>query len=87
MGSSPTRPTIPDEPRGPQSPTWPPIRSTGQNAGHLLIDGCWLSAYLTDTGTAAGNRPVNLQEFAVYRLVGGRIVEVWGDLDPNRLTA
>ena len=32
---------------------------------HLLIDGCWLSAHLTDTGTTAGHRPVRLQEFAV----------------------
>jgi predicted ester cyclase len=54
---------------------------------HLLIDGCWLSAHLTDTGTAAGNRPLTIQEFAVYRLAAGRIVEVWGDLDRSRLTA
>ena|ERR1700760_1603131 len=54
---------------------------------HLLIDGCWLSAHLTDTGITADGRPVHLQEFAVYRLAGGRIAEVWGDLDRSRLTA
>ena len=55
---------------------------------HLLIDGWWLSAHLTDTGTAAtGQARQRVQEFAVYRLAGGRIVEVWGDLDRSRLTA
>jgi predicted ester cyclase len=54
---------------------------------HLLIDGHWLSAHLADTGTTAGGRPVSIQEFAVYRLADGQIVEVWGDLDRSRLTA
>jgi predicted ester cyclase len=52
---------------------------------HLLIDGCWLSAHLTDTGTAPAGRRISIQEFAVYRLAGGRIAEVWGDLEQGRL--
>jgi len=54
---------------------------------HLLIDDCWLGARLTDTGTSAAGQPVTIQEFAIYRMAGGRIVAVWGDLDKDRLAA
>ncbi len=54
---------------------------------HLLIDDCWLGAHLTDTGTSAAGRPVTIEEFAIYRMAGGRIVAVWGDLDKERLAA
>ena len=54
---------------------------------HLLVDGSWLSAHLVDTGTTPAGRPVSVQEFAIYRVAGGRIVEVWGDLDRTRLMA
>jgi predicted ester cyclase len=55
---------------------------------HLLVDGEWLSARLTDTGTHTGTfldipatgQSVSVQELAVYRLADGRIVECWGDL-------
>ena len=55
---------------------------------HLLVDGCWLSAHLagTGTGTSAAGRSVSMPEFAMYRVAGGRIIEVWGDLDRTRLT-
>jgi predicted ester cyclase len=47
---------------------------------HLLVDGDWLSAHLTNTGTS-----VDQQEFALYHLADGRISEVWGTLDRDRL--
>jgi predicted ester cyclase len=55
---------------------------------HLLVDGNWLSARLTGTGTHSGTflgvpatgRAISAQELAMYRLDGGRIVESWGDL-------
>ena len=54
----------------------------------LLVDGNWLSAHLNDTGTHTGTflgvpatgRVISTQEFAIYRVDGGRIVESWGDL-------
>ncbi len=52
---------------------------------HLLVDGCWLSAHLVDTGATPDGRSVRTQEFAIYRVDGGRIAEVWGDLDRRRL--
>lgn len=52
---------------------------------HLLVDGCWLSAHLVDTGTTPTGRSIKIQEFAIYRVAGGRIIEVWGDLDRIRL--
>jgi predicted ester cyclase len=52
---------------------------------HLLVDGCWLSAHLVDTGTTPAGRSISMQEFAMYRVAGGRIIEVWGDLDRTRL--
>jgi predicted ester cyclase len=50
-----------------------------------LVDGCWLSAHLVDTGTTPTGRSIDIQEFAIYRVAGGRIIEVWGDLDRIRL--
>jgi predicted ester cyclase len=44
----------------------------------LLVDGDWLSAYFTDTGVASTGRAVATQEFAHYRVAGGKIVEVYG---------
>ncbi len=52
---------------------------------HLLVDGNWISAHLFDRGTTRDGVPVSTQELAMYRLAGGRIVEVWGDLDHERL--
>jgi len=49
------------------------------------VDGSWLSAHLVDTGTTPAGRSVSTQEFALYHVAGGRIVEVWGDLDRTRL--
>ncbi len=54
----------------------------------LLVEGEWLSAHLTDTGTHAGTflgvpatgRKINVREFAMYRVADGRIVATWGDL-------
>jgi predicted ester cyclase len=49
---------------------------------HLLTDGDWLAAHFTDTGThPSTGRPVRTQEFAFYRLAGGRIAEVWVTAD------
>jgi predicted ester cyclase len=56
---------------------------------HLLVDGDWLSAHLVDTGTHRGpflgvpptGRAITVQEFAVYELSGGKIVNCWGNLD------
>jgi predicted ester cyclase len=60
---------------------------------HLLVDGDWLAAHFVDTGTHAGTfldvpatgRKVTTQEFAFYRVAGGRIVEVWVTADNLRL--
>jgi predicted ester cyclase len=52
---------------------------------HLLVDGCWLSARLIDTGTTSDGRSVTLQEFSMYRIADGRIAASWGDLERNRL--
>lgn len=51
----------------------------------LLVDGCWLSARLIDTGTTRAGRALTLQEFATYRIEDGRIAAVWGDLEAVRL--
>jgi predicted ester cyclase len=49
---------------------------------HLLVDEPWLAAHFADSGThAESGRPVRTQEFAFYRLDGGRIVEVWVTAD------
>jgi predicted ester cyclase len=60
---------------------------------HLLIDGCWISAHFRDTGTHRGTflgvpatgRVVSTQEFALYRLQTGKIVEVWVTADDLHL--
>jgi predicted ester cyclase len=55
---------------------------------HLLVDEPWLAAHFIDTGThAVTGRRVTTQEFAVYRIEAETIVEVWGDLDRERLAA
>jgi predicted ester cyclase len=54
----------------------------------LLVDGSWLSAQLTNTGTHTGTfrdipatgRTITTTELALYRIDGGKIVESWGDL-------
>jgi aspartyl-tRNA synthetase len=56
---------------------------------HLLIDGSWLAAHFIDTGThrgeflnaAATGRRVSTQEFALYRIDEGKIVEIWVSAD------
>jgi len=60
---------------------------------HLFVDGCWISAHFLDTGThrdtflgmPATGRTVSTQEFAVYRIDSGKIVEVWVAADNLRL--
>ena len=48
---------------------------------HLLVDGDWLAAHFLDTGThAPTGRRVSVPEFSIYRIEGGKIAEVWGDL-------
>jgi predicted ester cyclase len=59
------------------------------NLSHLLVDPPWISAHFLDTGTHRGTflevpatgRAVKIQEFAVYRVDAGRIVEVWVTAD------
>ena len=63
------------------------VEVNGAVHGFLLIDDCWLGAHLTDTGTSVAGGFVTIQEFAIYRVAGGRIVAVWGDLDEDRLAA
>jgi predicted ester cyclase len=54
----------------------------------LLVDGSWLSAQLSNTGTHTGTfrdvpatvRMIATTELALYRTEGGKIVESWGDL-------
>jgi predicted ester cyclase len=53
----------------------------------LLVDGCWMSARLIDTGTGPDGAPITVHELAMYRVAEGRIAEVWGDLDSSRLVA
>ena len=63
------------------------------NLRHLLVDGVWLAAHFTDTGTHLGTflglpatgRAVSTQEFALYRVDGKKIVEVWVTADNLRL--
>jgi predicted ester cyclase len=63
------------------------------NLRHLLIEGEWISAHFLDTGTHQGiwlgipatGRTVRIQEFAVYRLDAGKIVEVWVTADNHEL--
>ncbi len=51
---------------------------------HMFVDGDWLSVHLTDTATTPDGREATIEEFAIYRMAGGRIAEVWGDLDRGR---
>jgi len=56
---------------------------------HLVVEGPWIAAHFVDTGTHRGTyrgvaptgRPVTTQEFAMYRVEGDRIVEVWVTAD------
>jgi predicted ester cyclase len=60
---------------------------------HLFVDGSWISAHFVDTGTHRGpflgvpatGRRITTQEFAVYRVAAGMIVEVWVTADNVRL--
>ena len=60
---------------------------------HLLVEGTWIAAHFVDTGTHLGplwglpptGRSVMTQEFAMYRVDGGRVVEVWVTADNARL--
>ena len=55
------------------------------NLRHLLVDSPWIAAHFLDTGTHGGTfldvpatgRAVEIQEFSTYRVVAGKIVEVW----------
>ncbi|MEJ7838798.1 MAG: ester cyclase [Thermomicrobiales bacterium] len=61
----------------------------------LLAEGDWLAARFTDTGThrieppgdPATGRIIIRQELAMYRLVGGKIADVWGDLSLAEMEA
>jgi aspartyl-tRNA synthetase len=61
---------------------------------HLVVEGTWVAAHFIDSGTHLGafrgvpasGRPVTTQEFAFYRIEGGRIVEVWVTADNAPLT-
>jgi predicted ester cyclase len=54
----------------------------------LLVDDQWLAARLYGTGTHTGpfrgitatGRIIRTQELVIYRTVGGKIAECWGDL-------
>ena len=52
---------------------------------HLLVDADMMAAHLRDTGTTSAGRTVSIEEFSVYRVEHGRIVQVWGDLERARL--
>jgi predicted ester cyclase len=55
----------------------------------LVVEGPWIAAHFVDTGTHRGTfrgapptgRPVTTREFAMYRVEGSRIVEVWVTAD------
>jgi len=55
------------------------------NLRHLLVEDELISAHFLDTGTHRGTflgipatgRSVSIQEFAIYRMQGGRFAEVW----------
>jgi predicted ester cyclase len=40
-----------------------------------------IAAHFADTGTHVSGRAVRTQEFAFYRVAGGRIAEVWVTAD------
>ena len=56
---------------------------------HLIAEGDWLAARFADSGTHRGTflgvpptgKAIETQEFAFYRLEGGKIVEVWVTAD------
>jgi predicted ester cyclase len=60
---------------------------------HLLVDESQIAAHFIDTGTHLGRfldipatgRSVRVQEFAIYRVEGNKIAEVWGTADNLRL--
>jgi predicted ester cyclase len=60
---------------------------------HVVEQAPWLAVHLHDTGTrrqsflgAPGDlSPVETDEFAMYRISGGRIAELWGTADNARL--
>jgi aspartyl-tRNA synthetase len=60
---------------------------------HLVIDPPWIAAHFANTGTHRGpflgipatGRSVSTQEFAFYRIDGGRIAEVWVTADNLQL--
>jgi predicted ester cyclase len=60
---------------------------------HLVIEPPWIAAHFADTGTHRGRflgvpatgRSVSTQEFALYRVDAGRIVEVWVTADDLQL--
>ena len=52
---------------------------------HLLAEADMMAAHLRDTGTTSDGRAVRIEEFSVYRVEHGRIVQVWGDLERARL--
>ncbi|WP_433306556.1 ester cyclase [Actinoplanes sp. CA-030573] len=60
---------------------------------HVVRQAPWLAVHLHDRGTrhrpflgAPGDRsPVETDEFAMYRIAGGRIAELWGTADNARL--
>jgi predicted ester cyclase len=52
---------------------------------HLVIDGSWLAAHLTDSYTTPSRQAATYQELAMYRFKDGRIAQVWGDLEQERL--
>jgi steroid delta-isomerase-like uncharacterized protein len=56
---------------------------------HLIAEGDWLATHFADSGTHRGTflgvpptgKAIETQEFAFYRLEGGKIVEVWVTAD------
>jgi steroid delta-isomerase-like uncharacterized protein len=56
---------------------------------HLIAEDDWLAAHFSDSGTHRGTflgvpptgKAIETQEFAFYRLEGGKIVEVWVTAD------
>jgi predicted ester cyclase len=60
---------------------------------HAVVEPPWLSVHLTDRGTHQGpwlgrpgtGRTVTTDEFAMYRIVDGRIAEIWSAADNARL--
>ncbi len=56
---------------------------------HLIAEDDWLAAHFADSGTHRGTflgvpptgKAIETQEFAFYRLEGGKIVEVWVTAD------